>query len=77
MGQIYAYGSEVNFDTGDDMFLLCCCRALRLSYFDDRLCFHTGVASLGPIHTKNARFFRRVLSVPEHSHLSRKTLDVA
>ena len=31
----------------------------------------------GPIHTKDARFFRRVLSVPEHSHLSRKTLDAA
>ena len=27
--------------------------------------------------TKDARFFRRVLSVPEHSHLSRKTLDAA
>ena len=32
---------------------------------------------LGPIQTKDARFFRRVLSVPEHSHLSRKTLDAA
>ena len=31
----------------------------------------------GPIQTKDARFFRRVLSVPEHSHLSRKTLDAA
>ena len=27
---------------------------------------------LGPIHTKNARLFRRVLSVPEHSHLKQK-----
>ena len=26
----------------------------------------------GPIHTKNARLFRRVLSVPEHSHLKQK-----
>ena len=32
---------------------------------------------LGPIQAKDARFFRRVLSVPEHSHLSRKTLDAA
>ena len=32
---------------------------------------------LGPIQTKDARFFRRVLSVPEHSHQSRKTLDAA
>ena len=30
-----------------------------------------------PIQTKDARYFRRVLSVPEHSHLSRKTLDTA
>ena len=27
---------------------------------------------LGPIQTKDARLFRRVLSVPEHSHRSRK-----
>ena len=32
---------------------------------------------LGAIQTKDARSFRRVLSVPEHSHLSRKTLDAA
>ena len=31
----------------------------------------------GAIQTKAARFFRYVLSVPEHSHISRKTLDAA
>ena len=32
---------------------------------------------LGAIQTKDARFSRHVLSMPEHSHLSRKTLDAA
>ena len=32
---------------------------------------------LGPIHTYDARFFCCVLSVPEHSHQIRKTLDAA
>ena len=32
---------------------------------------------LGAIQTKEAHIFRRVLSVPEHAHLSRKTLDAA
>ena len=29
------------------------------------------------IQTKDARFFRPLFSVPEYSHLSRKTLDAA
>ena len=33
--------------------------------------------SLGAIQTKAARLFCHVLSVPENSHISRKTLDAA
>ena len=35
-----------------------------------------GILALGSIQTKDARFARRILSVPEHSHLQEeKTLD--
>ena len=40
--------------------------------FADGKTSSANVPHLGPIHTKNARLFRRVLSVPEHSHLKQK-----